>query len=182
MKSQTALTGFLALAFPLAALAQGSAPPSTSAAPAGTSTAAAVARTANPELVGMLTSQLGITPKQAEGGSGAVFSYAKEKLKPEDYAKVAKAVPGIDGLISAAPKKDEPQAGGGGTLDTLAGAASQLGGSAGGTVGTVAALAPAFQKLGLSGDTVGKFLPIVVGYVTKKGGTGVGDLLSGVLK
>ncbi len=47
---------------------------------------------------------------------------------------------------------------------------------------SVAALTPAFQKLGVSGETVGKFLPIVVGYVTKKGGTGVGDILGGGLK
>ncbi len=60
----------------------------------------------------------------------------------------------------------------------VSGLASQVGGSA----GAAAALAPAFQKLGLSGETVGKFLPIVVGYVTKKGGASVGDLLGGVLK
>jgi hypothetical protein len=41
---------------------------------------------------------------------------------------------------------------------------------------------PAFQKLGLSGETVGKFAPIVLQYVTGKGGSGVGNLLGGVLK
>lgn len=158
-------------AMPLASTARAQAPASAAQPAAG-----AVAKSANPELVGMLTSQLGITPKQAEGGAGAVFSYAKGKLKADDYAKVAKAVPGVDGLIKAAPAVETKPSGG--TMDTLTGAASQLGGSAGAT----AALAPAFQKLGVSGETVGKFLPIVVGYVTKKGGSGVGDLLGGVLK
>ena len=41
---------------------------------------------------------------------------------------------------------------------------------------------PEIQKLGLSGETVGKFAPIVLQYVTGKGGSGVGNLLGAVLK
>ena len=78
-----------------------------------------------------------------------MFSYAKDKLKADDYVKAAKAVPGIDGLIKAAPAAETKPAGG--AMGSLAGAATQLGGSA----GAAAALAPAFQKLGVSGETVG---------------------------
>ncbi len=153
------------------AQAQAPAPPATTSAPA-----TEIAKSANPELVGMLTSQLGITPKQAEGGAGAVFSYAKGKLKAEDYTKVAKAVPGIDGLIKAAPVLEKKPAGG--AMGAVTGVASQVGGSA----GAAAALAPSFQKLGVSGEAAGKFIPVVVGYVTKTGGASVGDLLGAVLK
>lgn len=177
MTRRDILTMTLALSvLPLAATARAQAPAAPAPAASTSTTAGEIAKSANPELVGMLTNQLGVTPKQAEGGAGAVFSYAKDKLKADDYVKVAKAVPGIDGLIKAAPAAETKPAGG--AMDTLSGAASQLGGSA----GAAAALAPAFQKLGVSGETVGKFLPVVVGYVTKKGGSGVGDLLGGVLK
>ncbi len=152
------------------AQAQTAAPPASASAAAGEA-----AKSANPELVGMLSSQLGITPKQAEGGAGAVFSYAKSKLTSDNFKKVAKAVPGIDGLIKAAPPAETKGAGG---MESVSGLASQLGGSA----GAAATLAPAFQKLGIPAETVGKFLPMVVDYVTKKGGASVGNLLGGVLK
>ncbi len=152
------------------AQAQKAAPPASASAAAGE-----VAKSANPELVGMLSSQLGIAPKQAEGGAGAVFSYAKSKLSADNYKKVAKAVPGIDQLIKAAPAAEKTAGGG---MEAVSGLASQVGGS----TGAVAALAPAFQKLGIPTETAGKFLPVVVDYVTKKGGASVGDLLGSVLK
>src|SRR5204863_2175798 len=58
----------------------------------------------SPELVGQLTKGLKIKPEQAIGGAGALFGVAKTKLKPEDFLKVSNAVPGIDGLLKAAPK------------------------------------------------------------------------------
>src|SRR5262245_29195612 len=58
----------------------------------------------SPELVDQLTKQLSITPEQAIGGSGAIFGLAKTKLKPEEFSKVSDAVPGMDGLLKAAPK------------------------------------------------------------------------------
>lgn len=164
----------------IALVAAGPAPAQQPAASTSTSTTAAdIAKSASPELVGLLTKELGITPKQAEGGAGAVFGYAKTKLKADDYAKVEKSVPGVDGLLKAAPKADTPETGSTGTLGALAGAASS---QLGGTAGAAAALAPAFEKLGLKGETVGKFLPVVVGFVTKKGGASTGDPLGAVLK
>lgn len=141
------------------------------------STAASAAKALAPELIGMLTSKTGATTKQAEGGTGAILGYAKSKMKTEDFAKVSKAVPDTDALIKAAPAVEK-----GGTADAISGAASAVGGSVGGTAGAVAALAPQFQKLGLNTETLGKFLPIVTDYVTKKGGSSVGSLLGGVLK
>ena len=143
------------------------------------STAASAAKALSPELIGMLTSKTGATTKQAEGGAGAIFGYAKTKMKADDFGKVSKAVPDMDGLLKAAPAVEAPKSG---TAGALAGAASAVGGSVGGAAGTAAALAPAFQKLGLNTETVGKFVPVVVDYVTKKGGSSVGSLLGGVLK
>jgi len=137
------------------------------------STAETAAKALSPELVGMLTSKTGVTTKQAEGGAGAILGYAKGKMKAEDFAKVSKAVPDTDGLIKAAPAADKS-----GTSGMLSSAASAVGGSA----GAAAALAPAFQKLGINSETATKFVPVVVDYVTKKGGTSVGSLLGSVLK
>ena len=119
-------------------------------------------KSANPELVGNLAKELGATPQQAEGAAGALFDVAKSRLSPGDWGKVSGAVPGMDGLLKAAP---------------ALGAASML--SKAGGLGNATA---AFQKLGLKPEMVMKAVPILTQYVTKSGGAGVGALLAGVLK
>jgi len=168
------LLSVLALAAPTA-LAQvpAAVPTAPAVAKAATEPALTVEKSANPDLVGSLVSQLGVTPKQAEGGAGALLGLAKGKLKADDFVKVAAAIPGTDKLIASAPAADAPK--GGGALGAAAGA---MGSQAAGLAG----LAPVFDKLGLKGDMVAKFAPVVVGYAQKKGGDTVGKLLGGVLK
>jgi hypothetical protein len=128
----------------------------------------------SPELVGNLTKELSITPEQAIGGSGALFGLAKTRLKPEDFTKVAGAVPGMDGLLKAAPKPKSKKG--------VAGALGAMGDVLPGQAGGLASAAGAFQSLGLSPAQMIKFVPIMTQFVNLKGGAGVGNLLSGVLK
>jgi hypothetical protein len=174
MKRFPCLLAVLALAASTA-LAQlpAAVPAGPAAAKAATEPALTVEQSANPELVGSLVSKLGVTPKQAEGGAGALLGLAKGKLKADDFAKVATAVPGTDKLIASAPAADAPKSGG-----ALGAAAGAMGTQAAGLAG----LAPVFSKLGLKSDMVAKFAPVVVDYAQKKGGDTVGKLLGGVLK
>lgn len=149
------------------------APTASAAVEAAAAPALTVENSANPDLVGSLVSKLGVTPQQAEGGAGALLGLAKGKLKADDFAKVATAVPGTDKLIASAPVADAPKSGG-----ALGAAAGALGTQAAGLAG----LAPVFGKLGLKGDMVAKFAPVVVDYAQKKGGDTVGKLLGSVLK
>jgi len=132
--------------------------------------APAKAASASPELVGQLTKQLSITPTQATGGAGALFSLAKTKLTPSDFSKVAAVVPGMGSFLKAAPTA-------GGTSEL-----SSLASSLPGEMGSLASTASSFQKLGLSPDMVEKFVPILTGFVQGKGGANVASLLSGALK
>ena len=125
----------------------------------------------SPELVGQLTKELKIKPEQAIGGAGALFGVAKTKLKPEDFLKVSNAVPGMDGLLKAAPKL-------GGGSDPL----SQIGGALPGKAGAIAQVGGAFKQLGLSPEMATKFLPIMTQFVKIKGGANVAGLLGGVFK
>ena len=125
-------------------------------------------------LVSLLTSQLGVTETQAEGGAGARFSYAKDKLGASDFAKVAEAVPGMAGFLGAAPKSE-------GASGALSGASSLLGKAKDSGAG-IMSLAGQFAQLGLGGDMIGKFVPIVVSYVKSSGGDAVAGLLAGALK
>jgi len=123
-----------------------------------------VSKTANPELVGELTRELQITPQQAEGAAGSLFDVAKKGMPAGDWAKVSQAVPGMDGLLKAAPAA----AGGPGGVMGMAGG---LGGAA-----------AAFSKLGLKPEMVSKAVPVLTKYVSKTGGADIGSLLAAALK
>jgi len=124
------------------------------------------AATANPELVGQLVKDLSLTPTQAEGAAGAVFGLAKKKLKPEDFGKVAAAVPGIEGLLKAAPIPDPKSA----ALDLVAPGAG------------VASLASSLSKLGLKPEMALKLVPVMSGYLKGKGAGDAAQLVGGLLK
>ncbi len=62
--------------------------------------------TQNSELVGTVMSQLGLTQTQAEGGLGSLLGLAKTSLGQESFSPIADSIPGIDGLLAAAPKLD----------------------------------------------------------------------------
>ncbi len=128
------------------------------------------AATPSPELVGLLTKELGVTPDQATGGAGSLFELAKSRLKPEEFNQVSAAVPGMDGFLKAAPKQ-----GGGSPLGSLG---SALPGGSGG----LASVIGAFESLGLSPDMVSKFIPVITKFVQSKGGSNVASLLTSVLK
>ena len=129
----------------------------------------------SPELTGQLTKELGITQDQAVGGSGALFGLAKSRLKPEEFGKVSSAVPGMDGLLAAAPKSPL------GAASPLGAMGSALPGAAGSLAG-LAPVAGSFKSLGLSPDMAAKFVPVLTNFVSSKGGAATASLLSGVLK
>lgn len=125
------------------------------------------------DLITTLTNTLGVTQKQATGGAGAIFEYAKSKLSTDDFLTVAKALPGTDALISAAPKTS-------GSAKLLSGLKAVTGGQSKST-DAVSSLAGSFSKLGMNADMVGKFIPIILEYSQSKGGTAVMTILKGVL-
>jgi len=132
--------------------------------------AAAQGQSPSPELVGKLTKELNVTPEQATGGAGALFGLAKSRLKPDEFSQVSKAVPGMDGVLNAAPKESA-----GSSLGSIS---SALPSGAGG----LASVAGSFNKLGLSPDMVTKFVPVLTQFVQSKGGAKAGSLLAGALK
>ena len=158
----------LTLAFAHGASAQTS---SAQAKPVAEGASAAVK--ANPELVNALSKEMGSTPEQAAGAAGALFAVAKSRLQPKEFSQVAKAVPGMDALLAAAPA-----IGGGGGA---AGALAQVAGTSGSAAG-LAGAASAFSKLGLKPELVSKAVPMLTSFVTKSGGADVGKLLTGALK
>jgi hypothetical protein len=122
------------------------------------------------ELVGQLTKGLSITRTQARGGAGTLFALAKSRLSGEEFSKVSAAVPGMNGLLKAAPPLTDNS--------ELSGLESSLPGG----MGRMAEVAEAFHKLGLSPEMAGKFVPVMTKFVESKGGASTASLLEKALK
>ncbi len=129
------------------------------------------------ELVSMLVSKLGVNQGQAQGGTGLILNLLKEKLGNEDFSQVSQSIPGIADLLKAAPKQGD--AGSGGVLGMVGKLAGTFGG--GSELGQLASLAGGFEKLGLKPEMISKFLPLIMAFVEKKGGSGAADLIKNAL-
>jgi hypothetical protein len=133
-----------------------------------------VAGAADLGLVQLLSSNLGVTKKQATGGAGSIFNVAKQKMSADDFTKVVKAVPGIDKMMAAAPKAKA-------ATGKLGSAASLVGGSSS-SISGAASLAGSFSQLGMKAGMVNAFIPIVLNYVKEKGGETVMNALQSALQ
>ena len=131
-------------------------------------------RAADAGLAQLISKDLGVTEKQATGGAGSIFNLAKQNMGADDFTQVAKAVPGIDKMMAAAPKPE-------GAAGMLGGASSLLGKSAP-SVDGVASLAGSFSQLGMKAGMVNAFTPIILNYVKSKGGEPLMLILQSALK
>ena len=138
----------------------------------GSALAQAPAGGASSELTSLLAKELGSTTKQAEGAAGSLFRLAKTRMTPENFSKVASAVPAMDQLLAAAPALDAKAAG--------AGALGKAVGKEG--VGDLAGVAQSFRKLGLKSDAVKKAVPVLTNYVGKTSGGDLAKLLGESLR
>ena len=111
-------------------------------------------------LMGMLTSQFGITESQAGGGLGSYLTLAQEKLAKGDFDWLASFVPGASKYMEQAKAL----------------------GAVAGPLGNLAGLNGALGKLGFSPETASKFVPMVTDYLGKAGGSGMQSMLAGMLK
>ena len=121
-------------------------------------------------LVGKLSKELSITHTQARGGAGTLFSLAKNRLSADEFSKVSSAVPGMSGLLKAAPPLSQSS--------EFSGLESALPGN----MGRMAEAAEAFHKLGLSPEMAAKFVPVMTKYVEARGGSSTASLLEKALK
>lgn len=139
-----------------------------------TTTTAAIPQGAS--LTDVLVQKLGVSPTQATGGAGAIFSTAQKSMSVSDFAQVSKAVPGMDQYLAAAPSSTAAPASNAAGL--LGAASSALGGS---NLGTLASLAGSFQSLGLNSGMASQFIPVVLQYVQTQGGSSTMGLLQSAL-
>jgi len=124
-------------------------------------------------LIDILVGQLGISPQQALGGVGSIFSVAQQRMNPGDFSQLSNALPDMDRYLSSVPQQVSTSG-----SQSLLGAA---GGLMGGQLGSLANLAGSFQSLGMNPSMVSQFVPVVLQYVQNQSGAGAMSLLQHAL-
>lgn len=124
-------------------------------------------------LAELLMQRTGATEAQAQGGAGALFQIAKNKMSADSFTQLEQSVPGIPGMLGAAPTLSQP----GG----LAGRLSSIAGASGGTAGDLISVVSAFQQQGMSPAMVQQFIPVVIDYVKAHGNDALVNTLSSAL-
>jgi len=108
------------------------------------------------ELIDMLTTKLGVTAGQAEGGAAVLLKAAKDKLGSEDFGTLLGGVPGLGDLM-----KKAPASGGGGLGGLLGGLAGAIGGNA----ALISTIVGGFGKLGLTAEDAKRFAPVMFEFL-----------------
>lgn len=155
--------------------------------------ALSAAAKASPDFVTGLATELGSTPEQAAGAAGVLFTITKALLKPEDFAQVEKAVPGMDALLATVPADavGATSTPAGSSFTPTAGFASSSPSAITmpATAGTpitaqnwIGSAIAGFMKMGIKPDMIAKAVPYLSGYLKKHGTAGLGSLIGGVLK
>jgi len=118
---------------------------------------------AQPALVNALTNKLGITQQQALGGAGAIFTIAQQQMSPSTFSQLTQVVPGMSQMLSVG-----------------APLLSNISNAPGAPTG-IATLNDPFQQLGLSGNAVQQFIPVILQYVQSQAGAAVAGYLRSAL-
>ncbi|MGZ4955697.1 MAG: DUF2780 domain-containing protein [Methylobacter sp.] len=125
-------------------------------------------------LAELLMQRTGVTQAQAQGGAGALFQVAKNKMQADEFTQLEQAVPGMEGMLGAVPVLSQPSGG-------LAGRLSSIAGASGGTAGNLVSVISAFQQQGMSPAMMQQFIPVVIDYVKTRGNDALVNTLSAAL-
>ncbi|GAA4089609.1 DUF2780 domain-containing protein [Zhongshania borealis] len=124
------------------------------------------------QLLPLLTQTLGISTAQATGGMGALLQTAQSLLSGGDFSVIANAIPGVSGLLGAAPAVSASANGG------LLGGAMKMATDASPSLKAGAQLVSQFKSLGMGAEMIPKFSDVSSNYLKQSGNTEASTLLS----
>lgn len=119
------------------------------------------------DLIQEIIKQVGVNESQAKGGAGLLFKLAQDKLGGADFASLTKAIPQVNDLIKHVPAPS-------GAAGLLGGLAKSVGG---GNLGSLASMAGSLSALKLDKDTLGKFVPVILGFLKQQGNGQLADMI-----
>lgn len=126
------------------------------------------------DLLGLVSSQLGVSQEQASGGIGALLATAEPNLAPDTLGQLSLVLPGMDGLMQMGGDLLAKAGEGNGTSGLLGTVLGQSGGA-------LMGLNDAFASLGLSPEMVASFSQVLLDYVNQQGGEALMQQLQSAL-
>ncbi len=124
------------------------------------------------DYVAHLTSELGVSARQAAGGAGLLLTVAQQRLHRDDFMRLADTIPAISDIIGKAPRIAASR------RSVLTETLSRWFGGLGGLAG----LATGFETLGCEKAMIPRFVDSLVAFVRMKSGDEAATLLQGVLR
>lgn len=121
-------------------------------------------------LSSMVSSQLGVSQDQAQGGLGVLFGMAKSSLADADFAQISQQVPNMNTRLKAAPAISEKAAG-----------LSSLMGSAGKYANTLQSSTKAysqFKSLGLNIEQIPQYISVTNTFLESQGNDNIATLFT----
>lgn len=127
------------------------------------------------QLLPLLTQSLGVSDTQASGGMGSILQAGQTLLSNSEFATLAKAIPGAETLMQAAPLVKEANSGS--LMDKAMNMASGYSPEA--KAGTQ--LVSQFKSLGMGPEMIPKFSDVGVEYLQQKGYPEAGAILQSLM-
>jgi hypothetical protein len=127
-------------------------------------------------LLESVTSNLGVTKEQAQGGIAALVNYAKQNVSEEQFAALSEHIPGLDSVMEYLPEIKAASEGGlGGLMDKAAQYSDKL--------GNLNDLNKQFESLGLNTGMIKDYASQAKAYLDTPEGQEAKKLLTdGLLK
>lgn len=127
------------------------------------------------QLITQLAAATGISEQQVDGGIGALMKYVQQSLEPEQFARIADALPKLAGLVDSAPPVDQ-------STSTVTQLSTLLGDDdTAGKAEKIMTLRNSLDSLGLSSEQIAQFVPAIVDYAKSRGGGAIANLLKQAL-
>ncbi|MGB3726114.1 MAG: DUF2780 domain-containing protein [Glaciecola sp.] len=122
-------------------------------------------------LVEMLTSNLGVTTEQAQGGIAALMNFAKQNISEEQFMSLSEQIPGLDSVMRYLPSISSTKQDGLGGLLSMAGNFNEQ-------LGQLGDLKQQFDTLGLDSNMITQFAEQARSYLDSPEGAEAKQILS----
>ncbi|WP_372748285.1 DUF2780 domain-containing protein [Litorivivens sp.] len=128
------------------------------------------------QLLPLLSQSLGVSGAQAAGGMGSLLQAAQTLLSNSEFATIAKAIPGVETLMRAAPAVSAATGGGG-----MMGSAMDMASKYSPQAKAGSELVSQFKSLGMGADMIPKFTEVGSSYLQQNGNGEASTLLSSAM-
>lgn len=118
-------------------------------------------------LISSVSSNLGVTEAQSEGGLASLFNYVKGNLSGTDYSELAGNIPGLEGLLSSVPETSGSSSSKSDALYGLLNKASEYSS----TAKSINDLKQQFEALGLTPEMISSFVSQASSYFRSENNT-----------